>query len=122
MEIVIGILFAISLLGNWHQAGQVAKAEADAEKWRAVASENYQAWQAAITSAKTNGEAVETLRDALDQCQQLNIKTEAKINDFREVGRFNESAINELRLRLDRVDLSSCRVPSGVVFTTPGIR
>ena len=119
METIIGILFAISLFGNWHQAGQVARAEADAEKWRAVAAENYTAWQSAITSAKTNGEAVETLRAALDKCQQTNETTRAKINDFRTAQEFKDAAIADLRVRLSSVDLSSCRVPDGVVFTSP---
>ena len=119
MDVVVGIILALSLLANGVQHGKIKEAESASERWQEVAKSNYDEWQKVIAIGETNERTIISIKASLDSCSSKNVELRDKINDFTEVARIRNSTIVQLQERLSIRDWSSCRVPDNFVLPSP---
>lgn len=120
MEVFVGIVLLLSLIGNGIQHGQVKEERAKKEQWQLVAKTNYDQWQNVVRINEGNSDVINSLKDAADKCSIKHSETLERVNNFKEVERIKDSAIRDLQQRLNNVDFGSCRVPDWVDFETLG--
>lgn len=117
MSWIIGLIIALSLSGNVVQHNKIQDLKAESEKWQDVAQSNYQEWQRVIEINEGNSDVIHDLQSALDECSDKYSESVRKVNDFKASQRVKDSAISQLKDKLDRVNFGTCRVPDWVDLT-----
>jgi SMC interacting uncharacterized protein involved in chromosome segregation len=123
METVIGILFVLSLFGNWGQANKIAdqgetideQAET-IEMLTQVNESNIDAAREAANIARSNEDVVNDLNQDLNVCAEKLRSFEASREIFERRRQDDDRAIEKLENIINDSDLDSCRVPDRVVY------
>ena len=102
MEMIVGIVLALSLLGNWWQSERIDHHKAKAETFQQAAQDNYHELKKAVTANDTLVDTIERLESANADCSAKHRATLDRINDFKESNRLKDSAIENLKLQLDK--------------------
>jgi ribosome maturation protein Sdo1 len=113
MEIIVGIILALSLLGNYTQHKQAKLV--DQERQEEVEAHRHQLAQV-IEVNKINADTLNAVEQALNDCQVLYFDTVSRVNDFREASALKDAAITDLSVRLNNTNITECRVPDWVSF------
>lgn len=112
------LLVAALAVFGWFQTDRLHDAQADADKWQAHAQSNYHEWQEAKEANDTNTRTIAILEKSGAECTEKHLAALDAINDFSEVRRINQSAIDELQRQLAERNLDgnavACRVPDWV--------
>ena len=122
MELIAGIVFALSLLGNWGQASKISDQREtineQSETIEALTEANQTNIEAAIEAAeiaKGNEDVVADLNQDLIACAEKLRSFEASQAVFDRRRQNDALAIEELENLVRDSDLDSCRVPDRVV-------
>ena len=111
------VLVAILAIFGYVQTDRLNDSQNDADRWQEVAQSNYNEWQEVVEINRGNEDVVTNLENALNECDRRYSETVERVNDFKAVERVKDAAINQLKVRLDRIDFGTCRVPDSVDFS-----
>ena len=115
MELVISILLAISLMGNYFQHEKVTDLKQERTEAVEASESNLESYKIALEVNKDNETIITELNESLENCNS-DLKSEIdKINNWKEADRLKAIAIENITERLDGIDFgANCRVPDFV--------
>jgi len=120
LETIGGILLLLSLFGNVHQHNENQELKQEVSEAYALAEANRKEWLSVIETNKGNADVIHDLEAALDECNTRNDEMVEAVNDFRDVQRVKDAAIEALENRVADTDFAQCRVPDWVDLSSAG--
>lgn len=125
MEIVFGIVLALSLIGNLGQYNHGQNLKEERDQAVQIANANYEKLQEAESANLDFERVTATLEQTNSECSKELVYAERQQNIYRAANEFSKAAIGDLEEALARSAVergaAECRVPGWVEIPSPDI-